>query len=216
MKSRLPIALTLIALVGGSAIAVQNSNAQQPPPGAPPSPPAAPASPSGSERRAPPHWTFSPADRAAFLDARIAALHAGLELTPDQEKLWRPVEAALRAGAKSAQERLEKFRNEAHPDDIIAFLRRLSETATARGETLKAIADAAAPLYATLSDDQKHRLHFLLHRVHLLFGDRFGPHEGPHGWRGGEGGPEGFGPHGKGPHDEGLYEEDEGHPSGGD
>jgi zinc resistance-associated protein len=27
-------------------------------------------------------------DRAAFLDARLAALHAGLKLTPDQEKSW--------------------------------------------------------------------------------------------------------------------------------
>ncbi len=31
---------------------------------------------------------FSPEDRAAFLDARIAALQAGLERNPDQEKNW--------------------------------------------------------------------------------------------------------------------------------
>jgi len=30
-----------------------------------------------------------------FADAKIAAVHAGLKLTPDQEKLWPPVEAAV-------------------------------------------------------------------------------------------------------------------------
>src|ERR1700741_2219284 len=43
---------------------------------------------------------ISPEDRAAFVDARIAAVHAGLKLTADQEKLWPPVEAAVRDFAK--------------------------------------------------------------------------------------------------------------------
>ena len=43
---------------------------------------------------------FSAEDRAAFADARIAAVHAGLKLTPDQEKLWPPVEAALKDFSK--------------------------------------------------------------------------------------------------------------------
>ena len=46
------------------------------------------------------HMRLSPEDRAAFTDARIAAVHAGLKLTPDQEKLWPPVEAAVRDLAK--------------------------------------------------------------------------------------------------------------------
>src|ERR1700684_4693542 len=46
------------------------------------------------------HMRMSPEDRAAFADARIAAVHAGLKLTPDQEKLWPPVEAAARDFAK--------------------------------------------------------------------------------------------------------------------
>src|SRR5271169_7260027 len=43
---------------------------------------------------------MSPEDRAAFADARIAAVHAGLKLTADQEKLWPPVETAVRDFAK--------------------------------------------------------------------------------------------------------------------
>jgi hypothetical protein len=46
------------------------------------------------------HTRMSPEDRAAFTDARIAAVKAGLKLTPDQEKLWPPVEAAVRDLAK--------------------------------------------------------------------------------------------------------------------
>jgi hypothetical protein len=46
------------------------------------------------------HTRLSPEDRTALADARIAAIHAGLKLTPDQEKLWPPVETALRDFAK--------------------------------------------------------------------------------------------------------------------
>ena len=43
------------------------------------------------------HWghgfsRMNPEDRAAYTDARIAAVHAGLKLTADQEKLWPPVD----------------------------------------------------------------------------------------------------------------------------
>ena len=42
------------------------------------------------------HHRFSVEDISAFADARIAALKAGLALTPDQAKNWPPLEAALR------------------------------------------------------------------------------------------------------------------------
>ena len=41
-------------------------------------------------------WRPGAEDIAAFGDAGIAALHAGLKLTAEQEKLWPPVESALR------------------------------------------------------------------------------------------------------------------------
>ncbi|MGY4326360.1 hypothetical protein ACVWWG_000774 [Bradyrhizobium sp. LB7.2] len=46
------------------------------------------------------HMRMNPEDRAAFVDARIAAVHAGLKLSADQEKLWPPVESAVRDFAK--------------------------------------------------------------------------------------------------------------------
>src|SRR5690348_831808 len=48
-------------------------------------------------------------DMAAFADARIAALKAGLRLNADQEKNWPAVETALRDLAKQRAERRQKF-----------------------------------------------------------------------------------------------------------
>ncbi len=151
MKPGLPAALTMIAVVGsGVAFGAFSSHAQQPPANVPPQ----------TEQH-----VFSPADRAAFLDARIAALHAGLKLAPDQEKLWPAVESALRAAAKNALERREKFKDEPKSASLIDRLRHRGENAVARGQNLQAIADAAAPLYASLNDEQKHRLPLLAHGI---------------------------------------------------
>jgi hypothetical protein len=51
--------------------------------------------PMGMERMQ--HWA---ADHQAVLHAKLAGLKAGLELTPDQEKLWGLFEAAVRDAAK--------------------------------------------------------------------------------------------------------------------
>ena len=45
-------------------------------------------------------WRPSAEDVAAFGDARIAALHAGLKLSAEQEKSWPALESALRDLAK--------------------------------------------------------------------------------------------------------------------
>src|SRR6202140_2563358 len=62
------------------------------------------------------HTHMSPEDRAAFTDAKIAAVKAGLKLTPDQEKLWPPVEAAVRDFAKLRIDRANARMNP-KPDD---------------------------------------------------------------------------------------------------
>jgi zinc resistance-associated protein len=156
MKPGLPFALTMIALVStGIVLAASNGLAGQPP--LPANVPAANA-PVGTEKH-----VFSPADRAAFLDARIAALHAGLKLTPEQEKLWPSLETAVRTAANNAMARHQKFKDAPAPASLVDRLRRRGENAVARGQNLEAIADAATPLYATLSEDQKQRLPVLMH-----------------------------------------------------
>ena len=117
------------------------------------------------------HMRMSPEDRAAFTDARIAAVKAGLKLTPDQEKLWPPVEAAVRDFAKLRIDRANARMNAKpddsqdaqKPDDPVARLRDRADTMATSAAAMKRIADAADPLYKTLDDGQKRRVAILTH-----------------------------------------------------
>ena len=62
---------------------------------------------------------LSAEDRAAFADARIAAVHAGLKLSADQEKLWPAVESAVRDLVKLRLDRANARAN-AKGDDFKA------------------------------------------------------------------------------------------------
>jgi hypothetical protein len=127
------------------------------------------------------HLRMTPEDRAAFVDARIAAVHAGLKLSADQEKLWPPVESAVRELAKlridRANARMNAKPDDAaqKPDDPVARLRERADNMAMSAAAMKKIADAADPLYKTLDEGQKRRLAILTHRA-----GRFGE-EG--GWR---------------------------------
>ena len=150
-----------------------------------------------------PHWRPSAEDIGALADARIAALHTGLKLTPEQEKNWPAVEAALRDFAKLRQERFAARANADRPDNPVERLGVMADAMQARGAALKKLADAAGPLYNSLDDGQKHRFVLLArmlrphdrafrhHDMHGEFGGRgeggrhhrFGP-DGPHGHMG--------------------------------
>ena len=125
------------------------------------------------------HMRMNPEDRAALTDARIAAVHAGLKLSPDQDKLWPPLETAVRDFAKLRIDRANARMN-VKPDDAqkaddpVARLRERADNMTASGAALKKIADAADPLYKTLDEGQKRRLKVLTHMEHRADGE---------GWR---------------------------------
>jgi zinc resistance-associated protein len=104
---------------------------------------------------------MSEQDRTAFFAARLAAMKAGLMLTPDQEKLWPAVENAVRDAQKQRQAWRERIQKEGQLANPVDALRRASEMTTQRGETMKRIADAAGPLYNTLTDEQKRRMRVL-------------------------------------------------------
>jgi hypothetical protein len=139
------------------------------------------------------HMRLSPEDRAAFTDARIAAVHAGLKLNADQEKLWPPVESAVRDFAKlrfdRANARMEARRNEMQDqqkaDDPVSRLRERADNMATSAAALKKIADAADPLYKTLDDGQKRRLALLTH-MEGRFGRGWRQHGFEHGMMGGE------------------------------
>ncbi|MBL8588299.1 MAG: Spy/CpxP family protein refolding chaperone [Methylobacteriaceae bacterium] len=162
------------ALIAGAAAIAQTAA----PPGAPPAPPfqqPAPGAGQGMNQGGMTHGQMNPggmdprrmeerriareahrdARRAMMAEGRIAGLRGGLRLTADQERLWKPVEEALRA--------MPAMRQAAPPaaDDPIARLRAGADRARARADAMTRLADAAAPLYASLSDEQKTRLRAL-------------------------------------------------------
>lgn len=121
---------------------------------------------------------FSAADMSAFADARIAALKAGLQLTPDQAKNWPPFEQAVRDLVQLRLDRVQARQtvDQQQPQQQTTPFERLSRRADDLAKTstaLKKVADAGAPLYSSLNDDQKNRFALLARMLR--------PHDGMHG-----------------------------------
>ncbi|RBP09237.1 LTXXQ motif family protein [Roseiarcus fermentans] len=128
-------------------------------------------------------------NREAMLDARLAGLKAGLKLTPDQDKLWGPFEAAVREFAQARMDRMQHMMERMESDEDQAGpppspvdrLDRMATRLSDLGAALRKIADAGKPLYASLSDEQKHMFGFLsremmkMGRGHDDMGEMMGP-----------------------------------------
>jgi hypothetical protein len=130
-------------------------------------------------------WRPTAEDISAFGDARIAALHAGLKLTAEQEKLWPPVESALRDLSRQRSERFAARANAERPKDPVERLNLRAEVMGQRAAGLKKLADAMSPLYKSLDESQKHRFAMLArfeHRHAAMRGHHGGwQHRGPRG-----------------------------------
>ncbi|WP_170181937.1 Spy/CpxP family protein refolding chaperone [Phreatobacter stygius] len=132
---------------------------------------------------------MSPDDRAAFLDARIASLKALLRLNAEQERLWPPVEAALREAGTLRAQRMQQWREmRSNPNaaqlDPIQRLRAGAERMAESAASMKKLADAAQPLYASLDANQKRRADAILSRGRGMMGG--GMDHGPRRWQRGE------------------------------
>src|SRR5262249_34113427 len=90
-------------------------------------------------------WRPTAEDITAFGEAKIAALHAGLKLTAEQEKNWPAVESALRDLAKQRSERFAARASADRPKDPIEQLNMRAELMGQRAAALKKLADAAGP-----------------------------------------------------------------------
>jgi hypothetical protein len=158
MKKAVIVAATAIVLVGGSALGYHAYARQD----------------GASYGRH--HSRISADDMSAYAAARIAALKAGLRLTPDQEKLWPPVEGVLNDLAKKRVERREQRadrredRRERRDGDRaerrelpnpIERLRKGGDRLTETGTDLKRLADVTEPLYNSLDEAQKRRFNAL-------------------------------------------------------
>ena len=167
---------TALAIAGSTLVYAQQSSGHDP---------------AGPERRGQhQRWQMSAEDAEAFSDARIAALKAGLRLTPDQEKSWPAVEAAMRELSKDRIARMEERRKqrEAQGDqprerDMLASLRQRAEIMGKRAAGLSRLADAAEPLYKSLDDGQKRRLAMLTRNMRMGAGHHWRHHR-EHGPRG--------------------------------
>ncbi|HEX3939212.1 MAG TPA: Spy/CpxP family protein refolding chaperone [Xanthobacteraceae bacterium] len=154
----------------------------------------------------------NPAHISAFADARIAALKAGLELTPDQAKNWPPFEQALRDMAQLRIQRIQarlsgEQQGSATP---LGRLERRADAMANRSAALKKVADAGTPLYQSLNDDQKGRFMVLARmlrphrRMHAMLERRWREGQGE-GWRHQHAfGQQGFDQQGSGPQDDGA------------
>lgn len=151
-----------------------------------------------------PRAEFNREDAQAMLDARLAGAKAALRLTPEQERLWGPVEQAARAMAAERITRMEERRamreqrrqGSGERPDFMQGLERMTERTSKTADSLKTLTGAMKPLWATLDERQKRLLPRLLRpsggmaggwRMHR--GQWGGGHHGHHGWNRGDAGP---------------------------
>jgi len=101
------------------------------------------------------------ADVKAFTEARVELVKLALQLTPTQEKLWPPVEDAIRNRANARHVRLMALAARANDErerSPIEILRDRVDALGQRSANLKKLVDAWQPLYETLDTRQKLRL----------------------------------------------------------
>lgn len=161
MFQRAVLATAMIIFVGSSMVlAQQNSDAGN-------------ANPDPRGERG--EYRPSAADMAAFTDARIAALRAGLELTPDQQQNWAAFEQSLRdvaqlhmqyVQAREAQRQEEQTPKPGQvPANPFPRLEQRADNLQKMSAALKKVADAGTPLYQSLTDAQKQRFMILAHML---------------------------------------------------
>lgn len=147
-------------------------------------------------------WKMSPEARERLQDGKIAAAKASLKLSPEQEKLWTPIEEQVRAmnkerADKRAERQKRREERRASRDkgedkkgdkpraNIAERYERMAQRLGDRADKLKAFSSAFSPFYASLTDEQKDVVGPVMRdlRVARLGGGRHG-HRGWHdgGW----------------------------------
>jgi hypothetical protein len=101
---------------------------------------------------------YDEADARAVLNARLAALRTVIEMSPEQERLWAPLEAAIRDASRDAAARRAQRLTAAEPATFLVVLGRIADAEAARGRDLRRFVDAATPFVASITDAQKRRI----------------------------------------------------------
>ncbi|MDP2803831.1 MAG: Spy/CpxP family protein refolding chaperone [Phreatobacter sp.] len=191
----------IIAAGVAASMAIGAVALAQPGPGGPRGPNAE-AGPGGEGYRGGPGrmMQMSPEDRAAMTDARIAGFKAMLRLNSEQERHWPALETAMREAATQRSQRMteqmqrrrdmRENRDAAARPDPVQRLRTMADRMGENAASMRKLADAAGPLYASLDEGQKRRVDRMMQR-----GGRMMMGGGGGGWGG-----EGHGGHGRGGH----------------
>ena len=89
------------------------------------------------------------------IDTQLKSMKTSLQLSADQEALWEPFEVAVKAGSKARVLALQKEQS----GSLSPMDRNLAKAdRIAQGQaTIEGMVDAAKPLYASLSETQKHK-----------------------------------------------------------
>jgi zinc resistance-associated protein len=151
------IAVTKPQLAAGQATGSPPALAPSETPRTPPPRPAA-VHPAGLSKASPPAVQRRPLNRPDYMlnDAQIASIKERLHLTPDQERMWPAVEAALRNIAYKRVQ--EARRRDGRPDGSqVAF----------DSEAVEGLKSAAVPLIMSFNDEQKQEVRDVAHVMGL-------------------------------------------------
>lgn len=111
--------------------------------------------------------TKSGAKRDMAVESHIKDLHAQLQITPAEEAQWTAVAKTMRDSAIETDKVIAKREALVNSASAVDNLNAYGEIAQAHADGVKRLAAVFAPLYASMSDDQKKVADALFaHRAH--------------------------------------------------
>ncbi len=89
------------------------------------------------------------------VESHIKDLHAQLQITPAEETQWAAVAKAMRDSAIETDKAIDKREALVNSASAVDNLNAYGDIAQVHADSVKRLAAAFAPLYASMSDDQK-------------------------------------------------------------
>ena len=111
--------------------------------------------------------TKSDAKRDMAVESHIKDMHAQLQITPAEETQWAAVAETMRDSAVETDKAIDKREALVNSASAVDNLKAYGDIAQAHADGVKKLAAVFAPLYASMSDDQKKAADALFaHRAH--------------------------------------------------
>ena len=104
---------------------------------------------------APPPAATPRKQRRAGIEARIAALHASLKITPAQEEKWKAVAQVMRDNARDMGEIIRNRRQHSTTMNALDDMRSYAAIADAHAAGVHKLIPVFEALYASMTPDQK-------------------------------------------------------------